>query len=281
MTITFAGAGPGSADLIPLRTLKHLQSCDLCLYAGSLVSPEIIEHVPKEASTIDSAPLTLERIIEIMAQAHEEGQKIVRLHSGDPSVYGAIHEQMHRLDKLNIPYDIIPGITSLSAAAALLKCEWTVPNGPQSVIITRVDGKSSPMRPQENLDHLAASHATLGIHLSIRFIRRIVTTLIPHYGEDCPCAVLYRIGWSDQKILRAPLSDIAAHVRAAKITRTALIIVGEALQPNHGESALYHRDHHHLFRSTRLSGKAPIENPIETNVKPPLKPLLKTGSNPA
>ncbi len=250
--VSFIGAGPGAADLISLRGYARLRQCDLCLYAGSLVPKGLLAHLNTDATAINSASLTLDAIIDHIRQAYAAGQKIVRLHSGDPSIYGAIHEQMRRLDKLAIDYDIVPGIPSFSATAARIKQEWTVPGGAQSVILTRYPGKATPMRPGESLDLFAASGATLIIHLSIRFIRRIIADLTPHYGADAPCLVAYRVSHDDEMILRGTLSTIAAKVKKAKITRTALIIVGDVIAAKNTpdlESALYDKTHRHLFRA--------------------------------
>ena len=253
MTVHFIGAGPGAPDLITVRGLNLVRSCSVCLYAGSLVPPEILEHAPEDADIVDSAPLNLDEIIDLMRRAHVQGKDIARLHSGDPSLYGAIAEQMRRLKRANIPYDVVPGVPAFSAAAAALKQELTIPEIAQSVILTRTSMKSSAMPEGESLTSLARSQTTLAIHLSIRNLEKIQRDLIPIYGEDCPVVVAYRVSWPDEQFLFGTLSSIREKVRAAKITRTALILVGPALsaQQDFRDSALYDPDHVHILRHTR------------------------------
>jgi precorrin-4/cobalt-precorrin-4 C11-methyltransferase len=248
MTVHFIGAGPGAPDLITVRGLRLIECCPVCLYAGSLVPRAVIEAAPPGARIIDTAPLTLDQIIAEIVAAHRGGLDVARLHSGDPSLYGAIAEQMRRLDALGIPFDVTPGVPSFAAAAAALRRELTLPGIAQTVILTRTATRSSPMPPGEELDHLAASGATLAIHLSIANLARVVRTLLPHYGDDCPTVVAYRIGWPDEMLLRGTLRDIRAKTKAAGITRTALILVGPALAGDGGDSRLYAADHHHVFR---------------------------------
>ena len=193
MTIHFIGAGPGAADLITLRGLRLIESCLVCLYAGSLVPVEILAAAPPDALVIDTASLTLDDILAHMTEAHRSGLDVARLHSGDPSLYGAIAEQMQRLKALDIPFDVTPGVPSFAAAAAALGCELTLPEIAQTVILTRTATRSSPMPDREALERLAAIGATLAIHLSITNLARVVRALLPHYGEDCPAVVAYRV----------------------------------------------------------------------------------------
>jgi precorrin-4/cobalt-precorrin-4 C11-methyltransferase len=251
VTVHFIGAGPGAADLITVRGLRLIQECGVCLYAGSLVPAEIVAAAPAGARVVDTAPLTLDEIIAEMAAAHEAGFDVARVHSGDPSLYGATAEQMRRLAALGIPYDVTPGVPSFAAAAAALGCELTLPEVAQTVILTRTATRSSPMPPGEELDRLAASGATLAIHLSITNLARVVRALTPHYGADCPAVVAYRVSWPDELLLRGTLATIRDAAKAAGLTRTALILVGPALAGAGGDSRLYAPDHHHLLRPRR------------------------------
>ena len=252
MTVHFIGAGPGAADLITVRGLRLIQSCPVCLYAGSLVPEEIVKAAPPGARIVDTAPLHLDEIIAEMKAAHAKDQDVARVHSGDPSLYGAIAEQMRRLDRLGIPYDVTPGVPAFAAAAAVLNTEFTLPEVAQTVILTRTSMQASPMPPGEALEELGRSGATLAIHLSIRNLGYIERALTPHYGPDCPVAVVYRVTWPDQLIIRATLSTIAKKVRQAKLTRTALILVGPVLDA-HGfrDSALYDAGHEHVLRNRK------------------------------
>lgn len=249
MTVHFIGAGPGAADLITVRGLRLIEKCPVCLYAGSLVPNEIIEAAPDGARVIDTAPLHLDEIIAEIEKAHTAEKDVARVHSGDPSLYGAVAEQMRRLDALGIPYDVTPGVPAFAAAAALLQQELTLPGIAQTVIVTRTDGKASPMPEGEDLDTLGKSGATLAIHLSVRNLSKVSAELSPHYGEDCPVVVVYRATWPDEKVIRGTLADIRQKVRAEKITRTALILVGRVFE-NHdfGDSRLYASDHRHILR---------------------------------
>ena len=252
MTVHFIGAGPGAADLITVRGLRLIERCPVCLYAGSLVPRAIVAAAPAGARVIDTAPLTLGEIVAEMAAAHSRGLDVARLHSGDPSLYGAIGEQMARLDALGIPFDVTPGVPAFAAAAAALGRELTLPEIAQSVILTRTATRASPMPRGESLDRLAASGATLAIHLSIANLAPIVRTLLPLYGAECPAVVAYRVSWPDERLIRGTLADIRDKVKAARITRTALILVGRALAGEvAAESRLYAADHHHLMRPRR------------------------------
>ena len=252
MTVHFIGAGPGAADLITVRGLRLIERSPVCLYAGSLVPRALVAAAPPGARIIDTAPLTLDEIVEEMKEAHRRGFDVARLHSGDPSLYGAIGEQMSRLNALGIPCDVTPGVPSFAAAAAALGRELTLPEIAQSVILTRTATRASPMPENESLDRLAASGATLAIHLSIANLAPIVRTLLPFYGAACPAVVAYRVSWPDERLIRGTLADIRDRVKAARITRTALILVGRALAGEVPvESRLYAADHLHLMRPRR------------------------------
>lgn len=253
MTVHFIGAGPGAPDLITVRGLRLIERCPVCLYAGSLVPGEILAAAPPGALVIDTAPLTLDEIVNHFANAARRGLDVARLHSGDASLFGAIAEQMRRLDALGIPYDVTPGVPSFAAAAAALRCELTLPEIAQTVILTRTATRSSTMPEREALERLGASGATLAIHLSINNLVRVVRALTPHYGTDCPVAIAYRISWPDELLIQGTLGDIRDKVKAARITRTALILVGQTLAgPPAPESRLYASDHHHSLRPRRV-----------------------------
>jgi len=252
MTVHFIGAGPGAPDLITLRGLRLIERSQLCLYAGSLVPKALIAAAPKSTRVIDTSALTLDEIIAEIEAAHRRGHDVARVHSGDLSLYGAIAEQMRRLDRIGIPYDLTPGVPAFAAAAAALGVELTLPEVVQTVILTRTAVRASPMPAQEQLPILAQSGATLAIHLSINNLARIVRELIPHYDEDCPVAVVHRASCPDQLILRGTLASIRAQVKAAAITRTALILVGRVLaQTSFPESRLYAPEHSHVLRPRR------------------------------
>lgn len=253
MTVHFIGAGPGAADLITVRGLTLIQSCPVVLYAGSLVPPEIVEEAgakaPKGARVLDTASMHLEEIIAEMKAADDAGKDVARVHSGDPALYGAIAEQMRRLDDLGIAYDVTPGVPAYAAAAAALKTELTLPDVSQTIILTRTSVRSSGMPGGEELSALGQSGSTLAIHLSVNNLAPVVRDLVPHYGEDCPVVVAYRVSWPDEAIIEGTLSDIRDKVKAAGITRTALILVGKVLAAEtFDDSRLYAADHHHVLR---------------------------------
>ncbi|MDJ0951837.1 MAG: precorrin-4 C(11)-methyltransferase [Alphaproteobacteria bacterium] len=249
MTVHFIGAGPGAADLITVRGRDLIAACPVCLYAGSLVPQAVIDQAPEGARVVDTASMTLDQIVAEFEAAHAARLDVARVHSGDPSLYGAIAEQMRRLDALGIDYDVTPGVPAYAAAAAALKTELTLPGVSQTIILTRTAMQASPMPAGEDLETLARSGATLAIHLSARNVRAVVRELLPHYGADCPVAVVHRASWPDETVLRGTLADIAEQLRAAKITRTALILVGRVLDSeNAAESRLYDPAHVHLFR---------------------------------
>ncbi|MBN9469121.1 MULTISPECIES: precorrin-4 C(11)-methyltransferase [unclassified Bosea (in: a-proteobacteria)] len=249
MTVHFIGAGPGAADLITLRGRDLIASCPVCLYAGSLIPQAMLGWCPPGARIVDTAPLDLDAIIAEIAAAHEQGQDVARLHSGDISIWSATGEQMRRLEALGIPYEVTPGVPAFAAAAAALKRELTLPGVAQSLVLTRTSGRASAMPEKEKLATFAASGTTLAIHLSIHVIEQVAAELTPFYGADCPVAVVFRASWPDERVLRGTLADIAAQVRAADLERTALILVGPALgSADFGESALYSTGYDRRFR---------------------------------
>ncbi len=249
MLVHFIGAGPGAADLITVRGLNLIRSSPVILYAGSLVPMEVIEEAGESARIVDTSGLDLDMIVDEFRAARDAGLDVARVHSGDPSLYGAIAEQMRRLDQLKIEYDVTPGVPSYAAAAAAIKTELTLPGICQTIILTRTSTKSSAMPKGEELKTLAASGASLAIHLSINNIAKVIRDLTPLYGAECPVVVAYRVSWPDQKIIRATLKDIRAKVKEAGITRTALILVGPALgDKDFDDSRLYDAAHSHLLR---------------------------------
>ncbi|MBC6444411.1 MAG: precorrin-4 C(11)-methyltransferase [Alphaproteobacteria bacterium GM202ARS2] len=253
MTVHFIGAGPGAGDLITVRAQRLLQRCQTCLYAGSLVEDALSHSGAPASQQIDTSSLTLDAIIGHMVTAHNKGHDIARLHSGDTSLYGAIHEQIQELATRNIPYDITPGVTSFAATAACLATSLTLPHHSQSVVLTRYPGKASPIPETESLIHFARSQCTLIIHLSIRQLKAICRELAPLYGDDCPTVVAYRVSWPQQKIIRATLKTIVDAVKPYKLTRHALIIVSPVLDttPTH-RSGLYDPHHQHIKRPRKL-----------------------------
>ncbi|OKI00220.1 precorrin-4 C(11)-methyltransferase [Streptomyces sp. CB02923] len=229
MTVHFIGAGPGAADLITLRGARTLARCEVCLYAGSLVPRELLDECPPGARLIDTANMDLDQITAELVRAHEAGQDVARLHSGDPSVFSAVAEQMRRLDAAGVPYEVVPGVPAFAAAAAALKRELTVPTVGQTVILTRVAQQATPMPDGEDLATLGRSRALLVLHLAARYVDRVVGELLPHYGADCPAAVVAMASRPDELVLRGTLADIADQVKAAGVVRTAVIMVGRTL----------------------------------------------------
>ncbi len=252
MTVHFIGAGPGAPDLITVRALNLIKAAPVILYAGSLVPEAVLAEARTDARVIDTAPMDLDAIISEMQATHADGQDVARVHSGDPSLYGAIAEQMRRLNELGIPYDVTPGVSAYAAAAAAMKKELTLAGVSQTIILTRTAVRSSSMPAGEDLETLGKSGATLAIHLSVNNLAKVVRELTPHYGDDCPVAVAYRVGWPDQLIIEGRLSDIRSKVKESGITRTALIMVGRVLAPeDFDDSRLYAADHHHVLRPRR------------------------------
>jgi precorrin-4/cobalt-precorrin-4 C11-methyltransferase len=250
MTVHFIGAGPGAADLITVRGRDLLGRCPVCMYAGSLVPAELLAHCPAGAQLIDSAALTLDQIESHYLEAHAVGLDVARLHSGDLSIFSALAEQLRRLRRHGIPYTLTPGVPAFAAAAAALGRELTVPSIAQSVVLTRMPGRASRMPEGERLKTFAASGATLAIHLAIHAMDTIVDELIPYYGADCPVAVLMRVSWPDERILRGTLNDIRALLAVEPMERTALVFVGRALEAaDFDESSLYSPDYQRRFRN--------------------------------
>lgn len=247
MKVLFVGAGPGDPELLTLKALRLLQNCRCCIYAGSLVSPRVLAEIPSTAECHDSAGMTLQQVLEVYRAASRKDIDVVRLHSGDPSIYGAINEQMRELDELDIDYEVVPGVSSFQAAAAALKTELTSPEVSQTIILTRCSGRT-PLPAEQEIERLAQAHATLCIFLSIDRIEELARTLTPHYGSDCPIGIVFRASWPEQKIIRGTLSDIAAKVGAEQISRTAMIIVGRALVPGEMVSRLYASEFSHGYR---------------------------------
>ncbi|MBI4921211.1 MAG: precorrin-4 C(11)-methyltransferase [Devosia nanyangense] len=250
MTVYFIGAGPGAPDLITVRGQKLIERCPVCLYAGSLVPAEIVAAAPPSALVRDTAPMHLDEIIAEMAAAEARGEDVARVHSGDPSIYGAVAEQMRRLDALGIAYEVVPGVPAFAGAAARLATELTLPEISQTIILTRTSGKASPMPERESLEILGASGATLAIHLSIRNLAYVETALTPHYGADCPVVIVYRATWPDEAIIVTTLSEMRGRAREEKITRTALVFVGRVFgQTRFRDSRLYAPDFAHVLRN--------------------------------
>ncbi|MDT8904736.1 MULTISPECIES: precorrin-4 C(11)-methyltransferase [Pseudomonas] len=247
MTVYFIGAGPGDPELITVKGQRLIRSCPVIIYAGSLVPSAVLDgHCAEQV--VNSAELHLEQIVGLMETAHRKGQDVARVHSGDPSLYGAIGEQIRCLRALGIPFEIIPGVTATSACAALLGSELTLPDISQSVILTRYADKS-PMPAGEELGNLAQHRATMAIHLGVNHLEKIVDELLPHYGGDCPIAVIHRATWPDQDWVVGTLADIAGKVQAKGLRRTALILVGRVLGNDvFSESSLYRAGHAHLYR---------------------------------
>jgi precorrin-4/cobalt-precorrin-4 C11-methyltransferase len=240
MTVYFIGAGPGDPELITVKGQRLIRSCPVILFAGSLV-PEAVLSGHRAVRVVNTAELDLDAIVALLQDAHANGQDVARVHSGDPSLYGAIGEQIRRLNALAIPYEIVPGVTAAAASAATLGCELTLPGISQTVILTRYATKTS-MPDGEQLADLARHRATMAIHLGVRHIERIVGDLLPHYGADCPVAVVFRASWPDEEKVLGTLADIAAKVQSKGIERTALIVVGRVLDAEgFADSSLYRK----------------------------------------
>lgn len=238
MTVFFIGAGPGDPELITVKGQRLVRGCPVILYAGSLVPAAVLDGHSAE-QVVNTAELDLDQIVDLLEAAHDKGQDVARVHSGDPSLYGAIGEQIRRLRELNIPYEIVPGVTATAACAATLGCELTLPNISQTLILTRFASKTT-MPEGEQLADLARHRATMAIHLGVRHLARIVDELRPHYGGDCPIAVIYRASWPDEEKIVGTLDDIVGKVQTTSIERTALILVGQVLAADgFTESTLY------------------------------------------
>lgn len=249
MTVHFIGAGPGAADLITVRGMKLLQSCPVCLYAGSIVPAEMLAWCGPGTSKVDTAPMSLDEIEAEYIRASEAGNDVARLHSGDLSMWSAVAEQMRRLDRRGISYTLTPGVPAFAAAAAAIGRELTIPAEAQSLVLTRVSGRASPMPERETLAGFGATGATLAIHLAIHALDRVVAELTPLYGADCPVAVVFHASWPDEKIIRGTLGDIEARFAADPVERTAIIFVGRGLAAEgFRESSLYDPDYQRRFR---------------------------------
>lgn len=257
MTVHFIGAGPGAPDLLTLRGAKLIAQSPVCLYAGSLIPAGVLEHCAPGTKIINTAPLSLDDIMAEIVSAHAQGQDIARLHSGDLSVWSAMGEQIRRLQALDIPYDITPGVPSFAAAAAALDVELTRPGVAQSVVLTRTSGRASAMPERETLSAFARTGATLAIHLSVHVLPRVISELIPHYGADCPVAVVWRASWPDERIVRATLGTLDADI-AEQMERTALILVGAPLAAgDFEESRLYAADYDRRYRPVGTQPRFP------------------------
>lgn len=247
--VHFIGAGPGAADLITLRGMRLLQRCDWCLYAGSTVNEDVLAYCHGNARLVNTAPLDLPALTALYQQAADEGVHVARLHSGDLSLFSALAEQLRVLNQLGIAYTLTPGVPAFAAASALLQRELTVPTVTQSIVLTRVSGRASAMPPKETLESFAATGATLAIHLAIQKLSDVVQRVTPFYGRACPAAVVYRASWPDERVIKAPLSELVAQVNTAAITRSALILIGPALEAQSFESsALYAEGYARQFR---------------------------------
>ena len=240
MTVHFIGAGPGAADLLTVRAQRIIATAPVVLYAGSLVPPEVLAGTRPDARLVDSSGLDLDTIIAELVSAHRSGQDVARLHSGDPSIFSAVAEQARRLDAAGVPWQIVPGVPAFAAAAAALRQELTLPGIGQTVVLTRAAAGATPMPPGEELALLGATRATLVLHLAVQNVDQIASDLLPHYGADCPTAVVARASWPDEQIIRCSLGDLASQVRARGIRRTAIIVVGRVLaESGFDDSHLY------------------------------------------
>jgi len=247
MKVYFIGSGPGDPELMTRKAERLLKGSRICVYAGSLLSPGVVEMIPEGAEKYDSAKLDLEGLVAVYRDAFKRDMDVVRLHSGDLSLYSAIGEQMEELDKLGIDYEVVPGVSSFQAAAAAIRRELTSPEISQTVVLTRMPGET-PVGKGDDIRKLAETKATLCIFLSIHKIDELAATLAGFYGASCPAAVIYRASWPDQRIIEGNLADIADKVKVASIAKTAMIIVGWALGPLSARSKLYDGEFSHGYR---------------------------------
>ena len=246
--VHFVGAGSGAADLITLRGKRLLETADVVIYAGSLVNPELLEYTRSDCEIYNSAFMTLDEVIKVMEQAENNGKTVIRLHTGDPSVYGAIREQMDRLDSLGIAYDVCPGVSSFCGAAAALKAEYTLPDVSQTVILTRMSGRT-PVPERESIESLASHNATMVIFLSTGMLDELSERLIKGgYTADTPAAIVYKATWKDEKVFRCTVGTLAHTAKQNNITKTALITVGYFLGDIRSLSKLYSADFETEFR---------------------------------
>lgn len=257
MTVHFIGAGPGAADLITLRGRDLIASCLVCLYAGSLVPEALLQHCPDGARIINTAPMSLDEIMGEIQSAHEAGHDVARLHSGDLSVWSAMGEQLRRLRALDIPYDVTPGVPAFAAASAALGAELTLPGVAQSLILTRTSGRASSMPDGETLENFSKTGATLAIHLSVHVLEEVISRLMPHYGGDCPVAIVWRATWPDQRVVKATLETLE-DATGGERGRTALILVGRAIGAEEfDESCLYAGDYDRRYRPVGTDPRFP------------------------
>lgn len=247
MKVWFVGAGPGDPELLTVKAHRLLTQCACCIWAGSLVNPELLSLLPKQATRYDSSGMTLDETIDTICQYRDKEMDLVRLHTGEPSLFGAIGEQIARLEDLGISYEIIPGISSFQASAAIAGVELTMPEVSQTVIITRAAGRT-PVPAHQSLENIAPLKATLCIFLSIDKIDTIIEQLIPHYGATCPAVAIYHASWPDQKMVKGTLADLAEKVSKSGMTRTGMILVGHALGKSHTVSQLYDSHFTHGYR---------------------------------
>lgn len=256
MRVYFIGAGPGAADLITIRGAEILARVPVVLYAGSLVPPAVLTHCRSSAEIINSAELTLDEQIEHFKKARSMGYEVARVHSGDPSIYGATAEQMHRLDQLDIDYEVVPGVSAFTAAAASLKVELTKPHVSQSIILTRYEGRASDVPQEESMEALASHRATMCIFLSGQYLRETVADLLEQYPVDTPAALVCRSTWPDEKVHVSKLGQLLSEVNLADWKLTTLLLVGQALSKEIiSESRLYAADYSHRFRSGQAVGE--------------------------
>ena len=251
MNVSFVGAGPGDPELITVKGQRLLGQADVIIYAGSLVNPALLSLAKQGAAIYNSASMTLNQVIEVMEKAVERHERVVRLHTGDPSIYGAIQEQMDALDTKNITYEVIPGVSSFLATAAALKREYTLPDVSQTVIITRLEGRT-PVPEKEKLALLASHNATMCIFLSVHMIDNVMKELMDGgYHQDTPVAIVQKASWPDQKIVRGTVSTIGQIITDAKIDRTAMIVVGRCLDSQYALSRLYAPEFGHMYRDAK------------------------------
>jgi len=248
--VYFIGAGPGDVDLITVKGRNILSTADVVIYAGSLVSNKHLTFCKEGVEVFNSASMTLEDVVEAFKQASEKNKIVVRLHTGDPSIYGAIKEQMDELDKLSIDYKVIPGVSSFTAAAAAISREFTLPDVTQTVILTRVEGRT-PVPEAEDIQNLARIGASMAIFLSISMIDKVVAKLRMGYGRNVPIAVVERATWEDERVLFGNLDDISEKVKEAKITKCAQILVGDFIDCEYKKSLLYDKSFTHMYRASK------------------------------
>jgi precorrin-4/cobalt-precorrin-4 C11-methyltransferase len=255
MTVYFVGAGPGAPDLITVRGADLVARCPVVIFAGSLVPRAVVARARPGALVLDSAGMTLDEIVAAIQAAHARGEDVARVHTGDPLLFGSTAEQMRRLDALGIPYEIVPGVSSFTAAAAALRRELTVPGVAQAVIVARAAGRT-PVPEGQELAALASHRATLALFLSAGLLDEAVAALVPAYGPDCPAAIVHRASWPDEKVVRGRVADLADLARAHGIGATAMVLVGPALgATDFPDSRLYAAEFRHRFRAAREEGE--------------------------